>query len=76
MDAVGHPLDWWAYGGYQMVMRELRCTKAIARHKVRAKLDEYYNRTGDSMWKPVGNRGFALLRKAILDGRILDNELR
>ena len=23
MDAVDHPLDWWAYGGYPAVMREL-----------------------------------------------------
>lgn len=75
MDAVGHPLDWWAYGGYQMVMRELKCTQTIARHKVRAKIDEYYSRTGDPMWKPVGNRGYAALRRTIMAGRSLDNEL-
>src|SRR5829696_2188579 len=32
MNPIEHPLDWWAYGGYPMVMRELRCTKTQARH--------------------------------------------
>ncbi len=71
MDAVRHSLDWWAYGGYLAVMRELRCTKTTARHKVRAHINAYYERTGDPLWKPVGNRGFARLRRAILDGRVL-----
>ncbi len=76
MDAVKHPLDWWAYGGYPMVMRELGCIKTVARHKVRDQIDENFRRTGDAIWKPVGNRGFARLLRAILDGRVLDNELQ
>lgn len=75
MDAVRHPLDWWAYGGYSMVMRELGCTKTVARHKVRDRIDEYYRRTGDPIWKPIGNRGFAALRRQIMEGLMLDNEL-
>lgn len=76
MDAVDHPLDWWAYGGYPAVMRELGCTKTQARHKVHQKIHDYYKRTGDPMWRPVGNRGHARLRRAIMENRVLDNELR
>lgn len=76
MDSVEHPLDWWAYGGYPTVMRELRCTKAVARHKVHQKIDEYYQRTGDPRWRPIGNRGYAFLRREIMAGHVLDNELR
>jgi hypothetical protein len=75
MDAVDHPLDWWAAGGYDRVMRELRCTKATARHKVHQKIDEYYRRTGDPIWRPIGNRGHAQLRQAIMENRVLDNDL-
>ncbi len=76
MDSVEHPLDWWAVGGYEAVIRELRCTKTVARHKVHHKIDDYYQRTADPIWRPIGNRGYAHLRRAILDGRVLDNELR
>ncbi len=75
MDAVDHPLDWWAHGGYPAVMRELRCPKTVARHKVHQKIDNYFNRTGDPIWKPVGHRGYARLRRAILDGQVLNNDL-
>jgi hypothetical protein len=75
MDSVEHPLDWWAHGGYPAVMRELRCSKSFARHKVHQKIAEYYRRTGDPRWRPAGNRGFAQLRRAIMQGRILNNEL-
>ena len=75
MDSVEHPLDWWAYGGYPAVMRELGCTKSVARHKVHQKIVEYYRRTGDPRWRPISNQGFAQLRRAIMQGRILNNEL-
>ncbi len=75
MDSVDHPLDWWAYGGYTAVMRELKCTKTTARHKVYAKIAEYFRRTGDPIWKPVDHRGYAQLRRAILAGRVLTNDL-
>lgn len=76
MDAVEHPLDWWAYGGYPAVMRELGCTKVQARHAVHHKIAEYYRRTGDLHWRPIGNRGYAELRRAIMAGQLLDNDLR
>lgn len=76
MDAVQHPLDWWAYGGYPAVMRELGCTKTQARHKVHQKINEHFKRTGDPLWRPIGHRGYAQLRRAIMDGRVLDNDLR
>ena len=76
MDLVEHPLDWWAYGGYAEVMRRLGCTKPTARHKVNQKIAEYYKRTVSPIWKPVGNRGYAKLRRAIMVGRVLDNDLR
>jgi hypothetical protein len=75
MDTVDHPLDWWALGGYPAVMREAHCTETEARRRVRLKLRDYYERTGDPIWRPVGNNGYAALRQAIMDGRVLDNEL-
>jgi hypothetical protein len=75
MDAVENPLDWWAHGGYPAVMRELGCTNAQARHQVHQKIHNYYRRTGDPIWHPIGNRGYAQLRRAILDGRVLNNDL-
>lgn len=75
MNSVEHPLDWWAYGGYAAVIRELGCTKAVARHKVHQKIEEYYRRTGDLRWRPIGHRGYAQLRRAIMAGQILDNDL-
>jgi hypothetical protein len=75
MDAVEHPLDWWAVGGYHSVMRELGCSEATARRKVRLKLRDYYTRTGDPIWKPRGSAGYANLRKAIVSGTVLENEL-
>ena len=75
MDPVEHPLDWWAYGGYPMVMRELRCTKTQARHLVHAKIADYHRRTGDPIWRPIGNRGYAQLRRGIMENRVLDNGL-
>jgi hypothetical protein len=76
MDSVDHPLDWWAYGGYPAVMRERRCTKTVARHKVRKKIDDYYRRTSDPIWRPIGNRGHAQLRRATMAARVLDSDLQ
>jgi hypothetical protein len=75
MDAVDHPLDWWAYGGYPAVMRELQCSQSEARRKVRLKIRDYYRRTGDPIWKPVGSAGYAALRRAIMGDRVLFNDL-
>lgn len=75
MDSVDHPLDWWAYGGYPAVMRELGCSQATARHKVHAKIADYFQRTGDPIWKPVGHRGYTQLCRAIMDDQVLNNDL-
>ena len=76
MDQVEHPLDWWAYGGYPAVMRELKCTKSEARHEVHRKIADYRRRTADPLWRPIGNSGYARLHRAILRGEVLDNDLR
>jgi len=76
MDALDHPLDWWAYGGYAEVMRQLGCGPAQARRVVRQRLKTYFRRTGDPIWRPVGHRGYAQLRRAIMAGQALDNDLR
>jgi hypothetical protein len=75
MDSVDHPLDWWAYGGYKAVMRELDCSEAEARRRVRLKLRDYFERTGDPIWKPVGHTGYTRLRQGIMNGDVLDNDL-
>jgi hypothetical protein len=76
MDSVDHPLDWWAVGGYALVMRELGCSKAQARHAVHRTIQAYFRRTGDARWRPIGHRGYSQLRRAIMAGRMLDNDLR
>jgi hypothetical protein len=76
MDSVEHPLDWWTYGGYEAVTRELNRTKAHARHRVHHKIKDYFRRTGDPRWRPIGNRGYAELRRATMAGNVLDNGLR
>jgi hypothetical protein len=43
--------------------------------RVRLKLRDYFERIGDPIWKPVGNTGYAKLRQAIMDDRVLDNKL-
>ncbi len=59
-----------------MVMRELGCTKAVARGKGRNQINEYYRRTGNPFWKPVGNRGFAALRRRIMEELVFANDPR
>jgi hypothetical protein len=76
MDAIEHPLDWWAYGGYQEVMRQLKCSRATARHRVHRRITSYYRQTLNPIWRPIGNSGYATLRRAIMSGKVLDNELR
>jgi hypothetical protein len=75
MDSVDHPLDWWASGGYPTVTRELGCTKAQARYRVHQKIQDYYRRTGDPLWRPIGHRGYEQLRWAIMDGEMLVHDL-
>jgi hypothetical protein len=75
MDAVKHPLDWRAVGGYLAVMRKLSCTEATARRKVRLKIADYYHRTGHPVWKPIGHAGYGNPRQAIISGIALTNDL-
>jgi hypothetical protein len=57
-------------------MRERKCTKTQARHQTHQKSKEYFQRSGDPLWRPIGNRGYGHLRRAIMAGRVLDNDLR
>jgi len=65
MVQVDHPLDWWATGGYPLVMRELRCSQAMARRRVHTAIAVMFRRTGDPFWKPYGHRDYARLRRLI-----------
>ncbi len=75
MDSVEHPLDWWAYGGYLEVMRQLGCSHEQARRTVKQQIRSYFQRTGDQIWRPVGHRGYAQLRRAIMAGDLTDHDL-
>ncbi len=50
-------------------------SETIARHKVHAKIAEYFKHTSDPTWKPVGHRGYAQLRRTIMAGREMNNDL-
>ena len=69
MDAVKHPLDWWAYGGYEEVMRNTGWNLAKARREVRKTIKLYG-------WNPIGHAGYTELRRQIMDGEILDKDLQ
>lgn len=69
MDAVKHPLDWRAYGGYPEVVRQTGWTLPQARREVRKAIRAYG-------WHPIGHRGYQKLRRQIMAGGALDNELR
>jgi hypothetical protein len=56
-------------------MRELRCTKSHARHQVHQKIADDDKRTGDPIWRPIDNRGYTQLRRAIIIGRVFDDDL-
>jgi hypothetical protein len=68
MDPVRHPLDWWAYGGYVEVVHQTGWSLPKARREVRKAIRAYG-------WTPIGHRGYAQLRRAIMDRQVLDNEL-
>jgi hypothetical protein len=68
MDQVAHPLDWWAYGGYAEVMRRTGWPLAKARREVRKAIRGYG-------LKPIGHRGYRDLRRRIMAGTLLDNDL-
>lgn len=68
MDPVKHPLDWWAYGGYEYVMRETGWNRRKAAREVRKAIKAYGLR-------PIGHRAYEELRKQIMEGRLLDKDL-
>jgi len=68
MDQMQHPLDWWAYGGYQEVMHHTGWTIEKSRREVRKAIRRYG-------WNPIGRLGYEKLRLRIMDGRALDNDL-
>ena len=69
MDAVDHPLDWWAYGGYAEVVRQTGWNLPKARREVRKAIHRYG-------WNPRGHAGYEALRQAIIKNQALDNDLQ
>jgi hypothetical protein len=61
MDHVKHPLDWWAAGGYDEVMRHTGWNLAKARREVRKAIKSYG-------WNPIGHTGYQELRERIMAG--------
>ena len=68
MDPVQHPLDWWAYGGYDEVMRQTGWNLPKARREVKKAIRNHG-------WNPIGHRGYEELRQRIMDGEMLDHDL-
>lgn len=68
MDQVHHPLDWWAYGNYDEVMRQTGWSRAKARREVRRIIKSYG-------WNPIGHAGYEELRQRIMDGQMTDRDL-
>lgn len=56
-------------------MRETGLAKPQARHAVHKTIAEYYRRTNGPIWRPFGHRGYTQLKRANMDGPVLDNEL-
>jgi hypothetical protein len=69
MDPVKHPLDWWAYGGYNEVMRQTGWNISRARREVRKSIKSYG-------WNPIGHKGYLELRQKLMDGELLDHDLQ
>ena len=68
MDQVRHPLDWWALGGYEEVIRNTGWNPAKARREVRRAIHTYG-------WNPIGRSGYQQLRQQIMNGQMLDNDI-
>ena len=68
MDQVQHPLDWWAYGGYQEVIRNTGWNLAKARREVKKAIRAYG-------WNPIGRLGYEQLRSQIMAGQMQDHDL-
>ena len=68
MDTVNHPLDWWAYGGYDEVIRNTGWNRSRARREVRKAIKSYG-------WNPIGHAGYEELRRQIMDEELIDKDL-
>lgn len=68
MEVVRHPLDWWACGGYEEVIRHTGWNLAKARREVRKAIESYG-------WNPIGHAGYQELRQRIMDGGLIDKDL-
>jgi hypothetical protein len=68
MDQVQHPLDWWAEGGYDEVMRQTNWNRPKARREVKKAIKRYG-------WNPIGHQGYEELRQRIMTGRMMDHDL-
>jgi hypothetical protein len=69
MDAINHPLDWWAFGGYPEVIRNTGWSLPQARREVRTAIKALG-------LKPIGHRGYTDLRRRIMAGELFNNDLR
>jgi hypothetical protein len=68
MDPLTHPLDWWAYGGYDEVVLQTGWNLARARREAKRRIKSYG-------WNPIGHAGYAELRRRLMNGELLDNDL-
>lgn len=68
MDHVGHPLDWWAVGGYDEVVQQTGWNRAKARREVRKAIRSHG-------WNPIGHAGYRRLRHQILTDQLTDHTL-
>ena len=69
MDQVRHPLDWWANGGYDEVIRHTGWNLAKARRDVKKAIKSHG-------WNPTGHAEYEALRQVIMDGVLFDKDLR
>jgi hypothetical protein len=60
MDQVKHPLDWWAHGGYDEVVRQTGWNLPRARREVRKVIKAYGP-------KPTGHAGYEALRQQVMN---------
>ncbi|HET8630745.1 MAG TPA: hypothetical protein VFL91_25285 [Thermomicrobiales bacterium] len=84
MDPVPEPLQWWAYGHYAEVRRQLDrrrrpddrpVTLPYCRRLIKSHIRAQFKATGDSIWDPRGHAGYERLRRAIMENRTADHDL-
>jgi hypothetical protein len=84
MDPVTAPLQWWAYGHYPEVLRQLTrqrrpgdkpVTLRFCRRLVKSHIRAQFKATGDPLWNPRGHAGYERLRQAILNNQTADHDL-